>query len=121
MADYSAKRLPEIQDMELDEKTIAETTQYRKSFGQKWVNAALYVARCRAWVATHLKKKEGKVTSPFNSYREATDVYTRKDGKPVTMTDIQAVLHISPGQGSKTDNNPGDMEIVHNWFVDSSD
>lgn len=54
-------------------------------------------------------------------YRSGKDRFRRKDGLPISQEDIRAVDRRRIGQGHHVRGNPGDMEIIHEWAVDSSD
>jgi hypothetical protein len=60
-------------------------------------------------------------SSSRNCYSEGVTKYVRKDGSPITEEDIRAVDLHRIGQGHSVRGKPGDMEILHHWYCDSSD
>lgn len=110
-------------DIVLSPEEAQKSERYRKSFGDEWVERALDASRARIYREKHLEKVEGKSnsSSPYRCYSQGTTVYRRKDGEPVTQADIDAVDANVVGQGHTVIAKPGDQEITHKWFVDSSD
>lgn len=110
-------------DIRLTAEETERCERHRKSFGDDWTEEALDAARARKYRELFLEVDEGKSgsSSPYRCYSQGTTVYRRKDGQPVTQADIDSVQANRVGQGHTVIGSPGDVEIIHKWFVDSSD
>lgn len=74
--------------------------------------------------ATYREKFLSMVRINHNSrmcYSSGADKFIRKDGLPVNSEDIRAVDFRKIGQGHMVKGAPGDLEIIHEWSIDSSD
>lgn len=57
----------------------------------------------------------------WRCYSEGSSKFRRKDGKPVTEMDVEAINLNVRGQGHGVKVSEDGMYISHSWFVDSSD
>lgn len=106
------------------ELTAAETSDITRytSFGEEWIREALFARRARRWAETYLEIIDNKSrTNGWRCYAEGEIVYKRKDGKPITQDDIDALNNFSFGQGNDIIGKVGDATVEQRWICDSSD
>ena len=110
-----------IDDMLLSDKEKAQLVKDAQTWGWDWAQRRSRSLKVHIYVGLYLDRTNGGRATPFNCYTEGTDTYARKDAQAMTEEDVQAILESSQGQGSKVRGKAGDLQVVHEWFVDSSD
>lgn len=106
-----------VEDMPLDEGEMNSLSSWADSHNFEEIALGLQASK---YISKFLEIKSLESSSRM-CYRSGKDRFTRKDGMPVTEEDIRAVDMRRMGQGHHVKGSPGDMEIIHDWFVDSSD
>jgi len=110
-----------IESMVLSAKEQHDLIQWEKSWGKESAQGREHYLKIQKYKDTFLNKQLLSRGKPYNCYHEGVDLYTRKDGQPLTAEDVRAIYEGSPGQGSKVLGKAGDLEVKHEWFIDSSD
>ena len=110
-----------IEGMVLPEKELKDLASWTTSYGKESADRREYILKARLYSRTYLESKELHRVTPFRCYNEGTDSWRRKDGKLLTQVDLDAISASGMGQGSKIIGKVGDLEVKHEWFIDSSD
>lgn len=94
-----------------------------KTFGEQWKLDSIRGAKVDIYIVKFLRRNDAKskITTPFRCCTEGVEVYSRRDCKPLTANDIEALKAMCKGQRNSVQGNPGDMEATHSWMCDSSD
>lgn len=113
-------------DMNIKQMTLTDTEQkqikdWAKNWGEDSANQRVYYLKCKSYIDEFLTSTKISRGQPFNCYHEGKDSYCRKDGQPINEEDIKAITQSSPGQGSTIKGKAGDLNVIHEWFIDSSD
>ena len=106
-------------NIKLTKKEIAETTQY--GFGEKWVEGSLNWQRAEKWIKKYLIIVSDESSTPYNCCSKGIKVFKRKDGKPITQNDVDALNEHSLGQVNNVSKSVGEMTVTQEWLCDSSD
>lgn len=110
--------MEKIEDMILTDAEMGQVRAIMDSYGDEAGERTALDIQATKYREKHLNVEKIKSSSRM-CYSEGRDKYTRKDLKPISMEDVRAVDMKRMGQGHGVSH--GEYEIIHDWYVDSSD
>ena len=108
------------QDIELTKDEISDTTKYT-SFGANWIIISLRNKQARKYISLYTETFDERSRQAGRCYVVGQSSYRRKDGKPITQDDLDAVSFLDHGQINIVDGGVGSDSLTHRWECDSGD
>lgn len=110
--------MEKIEDMILTDSEMAQVKAIMDRYGDETGERTALDIQATKYREKHLNVERIKSSSRM-CYSEGKDRYTRKDLGPINEEDVRSVQMRRMGQGHGVSR--GEYEIIHDWYVDSSD
>ena len=111
-----------FQRLKLPEEKLASITRFTASYGSSWVDREIDRVKAELWITKNLiKNPEKSIQHSRMCYASGKNFWRRIDGTKITEDDLAALRSYTIGQGNRIVLQECGMEVLQEWFIDSSD